>query len=185
MHFDTWNKKLQVTTTGFYRDINNLIAYVGNRLINIDRQKDKGLELEAVVTPVDRFTIKASYTYVTGSIAQTRNGKDTSYYNLIRRPKNTLVATVGYQVTPAIYVAVSAQSLGKRNDLFFGPPTWVGTPVSLKAYTLLNLYAEYKIWDNKIRLFADAKNITDTKYTEVYGYATPGINVAGGFRINL
>jgi vitamin B12 transporter len=185
VQFAAWNKKLQVTTTGFYRDINNLIAYVSNRLINIDRQKDKGLELEAVVTPFDRFTIKAAYTYVTGSIEQTRNGKDTSYYNLIRRPKNTFVATVGYQATPKLYVAVSAQSLGKRNDLYFGPPTYAATPVSLKAYTLLNLYAEYKVMNNRVRLFADAKNITDAKYTEVYGYATTGINVNGGFRINL
>jgi vitamin B12 transporter len=36
-----------------------------------------------------------------------------------------------------------------------------------------------------LRLFADAKNITDTKFTEVYGYNTIGFTITGGVRINL
>jgi vitamin B12 transporter len=179
------DKKVQVTATGFYRDIKNLIVYVGNRLINIDQQKDKGAELEAIVTPVEKLSIKASYTFVTGNIHQSRNGKDTSYYNLIRRPKHTVVATVGYQATKQLYVSLSAQTLGKRDDLYFGPPSYIGSPVNLKAYTVLNAYAEYKLLGNRLRLFADAKNITDTKYTEVYGYNTMGFNINGGFRVNL
>lgn len=178
-------KKLQVTATGFYRDVKDLIAYVGNRLINIDKQKDKGAELEAIFTPDNKWTIKASYTYVTGNIHQTRNGKDTSYYNLIRRPKSTIVASIGYQATKQLYISFSTQNLGQRTDLYFGPPAYVGTPVTLKAYTLLNAYAEYKLSGNRLRLFVDAKNITDTKYTEVYGYSTMGFNINGGFRINL
>lgn len=178
-------RKLQVTATGFYRDVKNLIAYVGTRLINIDKQKDKGAEVEAIFTPSGNWTIKASYTYVTGDIHQTRNGKDTSYYNLLRRPKSTVVASIGYQVTPQLYIAISTQSLGKRNDLYYGPPAYVGTPVNLSAYTLVNTYAEYKLPGNTLRLFVDAKNITDTRYTEVYGYSTMGFNINGGFRINL
>ena len=185
VQFAAIDKKLQVTATGFYRDIKNLIAYVGTRLINIDKQKDKGAELEATFTPGDKWTVKASYTYITGNIHQSRNGKDTSYYNLLRRPKSTITGTVGYQATKQLYVAVSAQSLGKRTDLYFDPFTYASSPVNLKAYTLFNAYAEYKLLGNKLRLFADAKNITDKKYTEVYGYNTPGFNINGGFRINL
>lgn len=179
------DKKLQVTATGFYRNIKNLITYVGNRLINVDKQKDKGLELEASFTPDDKWTVKASYMYVTGDIHQSRNGKDTSFYNLIRRPKHTITGTIGYQATKQLYISLSAQSLGKRNDLYFDPNTFASSTVDLKAYTLLNAYAEYKLMGNKLRLFADARNITDKKYTEVYGYNTPGITINGGFRINL
>jgi vitamin B12 transporter len=181
----TPDKKLQVTATGFYRDIKNLITYVGTRLINIDKQKDKGVELEASVKPNDKWTVKASYMYVTGDLHQTRNGKDTSFYNLVRRPKHTITGTVGYQATQHLYIALSAQSLGKRTDLYFDPFTYASSQVNLKAYTLLNAYAEYKLIGDKLRLFADAKNITDTKYTEVYGYNTPGVTINGGFRINL
>lgn len=186
VQLQAWQNKLQVTATGFYRDVKNLIAYVGTRLINIDEQKDKGAELEATVTPDDKWTIKASYMYVTGSIYQTRSSKDTSYYNLLRRPKSTIVASIGYQATPQLYVSIGMQSIGKRSDLFFESVPPYGTiPVKLKAYTLLNAYAEYKLLGNKLRLFADAKNLTDANYTEVYGYGTPGINIQGGFRINL
>ncbi len=69
--------------------------------------------------------------------------------------------------------------------LYFDPLTYAGSQVNLKAYALLNAYAEYKLMGDKLRLFADAKNITDTDYTEVYGYDTPGITINGGFRINL
>jgi vitamin B12 transporter len=183
--FSAVDKKLQVTATGFYRDIKNLITYVGTRLINIDKQKDKGFELDATVTPNDKWTVKASYMYVTGDLHQSRNGKDTSFYNLVRRPKHTVTGTVGYQATKQLYIALTAQSLGKRNDLYFDPITYASSQVTLKAYTLLNAYAEYKLMGDKLRLFADAKNITDTKYTEVYGYNTPGFTINGGFRINL
>jgi vitamin B12 transporter len=84
-----------------------------------------------------------------------------------------------------LYISLSAQSLGKRTDLYFDPLTYAQSQVNLKAYTLVNAYAEYKLIGDKLRLFADAKNITDTKYTEVYGYNTPGFNINGGFRINL
>jgi vitamin B12 transporter len=179
------DKKLQVTATGFYRDIKNLITYVGTRLINIDKQKDKGVELEASIKPADKWTIKASYMYVTGDLHQSRNGKDTSFYNLIRRPKHTITGTIGYQATKQLYISLSAQSLGKRTDLYFDPFTYASSQVNLKAYTLLNAYAEYKLFGDKLRVFADAKNITDADYTEVYGYNTPGFNINGGFRINL
>ncbi len=76
-------------------------------------------ELEASVTPNDKWTVKASYMYVTGNLHQSRNGKDTSFYNLVRRPKHTVTGTIGYQATKHLYIALTAQSLGKRNDSVF------------------------------------------------------------------
>jgi vitamin B12 transporter len=181
----TSDKMLQVTATGFYRDIKNLITYVGTRLINIDKQKDKGVEVEASIKLNDQWTIKTSYMYVTGDLHQTRNGKDTSFYNLVRRPKHTLTGTIGCQATKHLYISLSAQSLGKRTDLYFDPFTYASSQVNLKAYTLVGAYIEYKFVGDKLRVFADAKNLTNTDYTEVYGYNAPGINVSGGFRINL
>ncbi|HUP12232.1 MAG TPA: hypothetical protein VM187_08480, partial [Niastella sp.] len=143
------------------------------------------VELEASVKPNNKLTVKASYMYVTGDLHQTRSGKDTSFYNLVRRPKHTITGTVGYQATKQLYISLSAQSLGKRTDLYFDPFTFASSQVNLKAYTLVSAYAEYKLPGNKLRLFADAKNLTDTDYTEVYGYNAPGININGGFRINL
>ncbi len=176
---------LQVTATGYYRNVNDLIAYVGAQLINIDRQKDKGVELEARYTPNDKWNIRASYAYVTGDLSQSRGGKDTSFYNLIRRPKNTVTASIGYQLTTQFFVRLTAQCLGKRTDLFFDPVSFAASQVNLSAYTLLNFYAEYKLLKNKFDLFIDAKNLTDEKFMEVYGFQTMGMNATAGFRFNL
>lgn len=180
------SQRLQVIATGFYRNISDLIVYLDNGLTNIDNQRDKGAELEVTYTPNTKWNIKAVYSYVTGKLAQTRNGKDTAFYNLIRRPKSTVTASVGYQATDKLFVSLSFQSLGKRTDLFFQPVPPYGTEqVKLDAYSILGVYAEYKLLKDRIRLFVDGKNLTDTEFTEVYGYATPGINVTGGFRFNL
>lgn len=175
--------KLVFSAMGFYRNIKDMIAYVDNLYINVDRQKDHGVEIDASYSPDDKLTVKASYVYVTGNIKQWRGGKDTSYYNLIRRPKNTITASIGYQLTSQLYVSASFQSLGKRTDLYYG--TYPAEQVDLGAYALLNAYAEYKFIKGKLRLFADAKNITDTQFTEVYGYNTIGFTITGGIRINL
>jgi vitamin B12 transporter len=179
-------KKLSLTATLFKRDIKDLISYVGNAYINIDEQNDKGAELEVIYSPVEKITLKASYAYVTGHLQQTRNGNDTSYYNLIRRPKNNFNFSFGYQVTKQLYASASLQSLGKRTDLFFEPfPPYGTEQVNLNAYALLNAYAEYKFLSGKLRFFADVKNITDSKYTEVYGYNTTGLNINTGITIHL
>jgi vitamin B12 transporter len=177
--------KLQVGGSVYYRDITDLISYVGTKLINIDEQKDHGVEVEATFKPTERWTVRAAYNYVDGKLHQSRNQKDTSFFNLIRRPKNSISVNVGFQATSQLYLSVSLQSLGKRTDLFFAPPTYASTQVHLDAYTLLNAYAEYKLFRNKFLLFVDARNLTDCDFTEVYGYSTIGINASAGFRFNL
>jgi len=179
------DNKFLLTASVYYRNINDLISYVGTRLINIDEQKDHGVELEAAFRPDERWTIKATYNYVTGKLHQSRQQKDTSFFNLIRRPKNSVTMNIGFQVTPQLYVSASLQSLSKRTDLFFAPPTYAAAQVNLDAYTLLNAYAEYRVFKNKFVLFIDAKNLTDVDFTEVYGYSTTGINASAGFRLNL
>jgi vitamin B12 transporter len=41
---------------------------------------------------------------------------------------------------------------------------------TLKSYALWDLYAEYGFSKNKIKLFADLRNILDSKYTEISGF---------------
>ncbi|MBC7936714.1 MAG: TonB-dependent receptor [Rhizobacter sp.] len=176
---------LQFTGSVYYREISDLISYVGMRLINVDEQKDHGVELEAAYRPNERWNFRASYNYVDGKLFQNRNQKDTSFFNLIRRPKNSITANAGFQATPNLYISVSLQSLCKRTDLFFAPPTYASMQVDLSAYTLLNAYIEYKLFKNKFLLFVDARNLTDAEFTEVYGYSTMGINGTAGFRFNL
>jgi vitamin B12 transporter len=179
------NNKLQLRATGYYRNISDMIAYVGTQLINIDEQKDGGTELELTYNPSGKWTIKAAYNFVTGKLSQTREGKDTSFYNLLRRPKNTVLASAGYQATKQLHVSLSTQVIGKRSDLYFQPVPPYGTQqINLDAYVLLNFYAEYNL-GKLLKLFVDARNLTDADFMEVYGYSNMGINVNTGFRFNL
>ncbi|MFI5154022.1 MAG: TonB-dependent receptor plug domain-containing protein [Chitinophagales bacterium] len=184
-----WNsedRKFLASASGFIRNVNNLINYVNTMYVNIDEQKDGGAELELSYSPINSLSVKASYAYVTGMYHNKQNGKDSAYYNLLRRPKKTLNFSIAYQPCHQFYVSLSLQSLGKRNDIYFeSVPPYDELPVELKAYTMLNAYAEYKFMHDKLAFFLDGKNITNTTFTEVYGYNAIGATITGGLRLNL
>ena len=63
--------------------------------------------------------------------------------------------------------------------------TFTNKAVGLEAYTLIDVYAEYKLKNKKATFFADLKNILDADYQEVYGYSTMGFNVNAGITVRL
>lgn len=180
-------KKLSFTLTGFNRNIVDVIIYgPAYSYENRDKQHDFGAELEMNYSPTGKLNLKASYAYIDGKITQALEGKDTSYYNLMRRPKHTVNFFAGYQLTKQLYISSSVQFIGKRTDNYYDPFTYLPSEVELKAYTMWNAYAEYKLASDKLKFFVDAKNLLNNKsFYEVYGYAVPGINVTAGLRFKL
>jgi len=177
-------KKFQFIATGFNRTINDVIIYGLNGYENRDKQHDFGAEVEVGYAPNDKISIRANYAYTDGKITQKVSTKDTTYYNLIRRPKHNIHLFGSYQATQNLFVSSSVQVTGKRIDNNF--LTFPATQVELKAYALWNVYAEYGFLDKKLNLFIDAKNLTDKKdYYEVYGYSVQGFNMNVGFRFQL
>src|SRR5688500_9402388 len=182
------NKKLSALASYFKRDIKDVIIYQYPKgYLNRDRQKDHGVELEFQYTPANRWNLKATYAFVDGELTQKLAGKDTSFYNLIRRPKHTINLFAGYQVTKNFFVSTSLQHFSKRDDMFYNPANfYTPEPKVLDAYFLWNAYAEYNLLDNALTIFADAKNITNKKdYAEVYGYNVQGFTFNGGLRFKL
>ena len=51
-------------------------------------------------------------------------------------------------------------------------------------YALLNLRLSYDLLD-WMKLFINMENLTDTRYTIIYGYEMPGITATGGFRVHF
>lgn len=182
------NKKASVLVSYFNRDIEDVIIYAfPGGYTNRDRQKDHGVEAEFAFQPDSRWNLKASYAFVDGEITQKLMNKDTTFNNLLRRPKHTANVFAGCQVTKHFFASASMQSFSKRKDIFFNPANfYAAESKELKAYSLLNVYTEYKLLQNGLVLFADVKNVLNKKdYTEVYGYAVQGINVNGGIRFKL
>jgi vitamin B12 transporter len=56
--------------------------------------------------------------------------------------------------------------------------------VKLNGYFLLSAYAEYKFCE-KLKAFADAQNIFNKKFFDIYGYNSIPFMITGGITINL
>jgi vitamin B12 transporter len=171
----------------FDRRIKNVIAFFYDPLtyrsfyINQDKQNDHGFEVEASSKLFDKIQMKAIYGFVNGEITTKQNGKDTTYFNLLRRPKNTFNFFVGSQLTKALYVNAQLNLISKRKDFDFS----AYQDVTLQSYQLLNFYAEYSLLKNNLKIFADLRNILDKDYSDIYGYNTAGFNAYGGIRFKF
>lgn len=177
--------KIDLRVVGFKRDIKDVIAYIGSKYKNFNEQNDKGLEVELAVHPAKGLDVKVFYAYVEGQVTTTTGTKDTTYNNLVRRPNHSGGLNIAYQVLPKLLVSTNIRQVGTRNDLYFPPWPNPSQNVELKAYTIWDMYAEYRFSD-KGRLFFNANNITNNKkYWEIYGYSVQGFNMQAGISFSL
>jgi len=179
------NKKTEFRLVAFMRSINDVIVYTYPNNINLDKQHDQGFELESTFNVSSKLTAKVFYSYVNGDVQTKMAGRDTTYYNLFRRPKNMAGINIAYQVNAQAYISLNSKFFGQREDLYFDMETYTNETITLKAYTLIDFYGEYRLKKINATFFTDLKNILNTDYQEVYGYATMGINITTGIRVML
>ncbi len=146
--------------------------------INADRQKDKGLELEASID-FGKVTLTANYVNLDGKTETKTGTKDTSFFNLYRRPGQTINLNVGIELCKNWNMNIGVQSIGKRYE-----PVYNRAPIEMPAYYAWNLYSTYSFTKN-IKTFVDFKNITDEKYSEVRGYNSRWFNFMAGVSLNF
>ena len=185
------DNKFTSRAVAFNRKVKDVIFFYFNtstfqsQYINQDKQKDNGFELETSYKTNKGTTIKAFYTYVTGEITTQKNGKDTTYNNLLRRPKSSIGINIGSQLCKSLYVSSNLMSIGKREDAYFDNNTFSTVEVTLTSYVLWDVYAEYGLLKNKLKVFTDLRNIAGSKYTEISGFNTLGFNGNGGIRFTF
>lgn len=177
-------KKLEWRAVYFNRKIKDVIVYQYPTNVNLDKQHDNGVETELSVNATDKLTIKTFYTYVTGEVTTQNASGDTTFYNLIRRPKHSASANASYRVNDRLTLSATLLWVGERQDLYFDVNTFTNQPVTLAAYTLLGFFAEYRI-GKFMTVFAEGRNLLNTDYEEVYGYSTLGITITGGLKLTL
>ncbi len=179
------NDKVNFRAVYFNRNSKDVIIYT-NKYENYDKQDDYGFEIEPTIQFNKQIKLSAYYSFVDGEVTTKGAGsKDTSYFNLLRRPKHSFGATFSYQITPAFFVSTNAYNYGKRTDMDFGIWPEPAKQVILESYLLWSVHAEYSIVKDKLVVFADGKNLLNKNYVEVFGYSTQGINIIGGIRFNL
>lgn len=186
--FQTSDESLTIDVGYFSRQIKDVIIYTFDPgYFNQDEQNDSGIETQITWKANKQFTLEGRYSYLTGEVT-TKDflGQDTTFNNLIRRPKHHFLLAVKYQPTDNLFISVQGQQTSERTDLFFNPDNFFAAEeVTLESYFLLNAYAEYRFLDGKLTTFLDAKNLTDADFSEVYGFAGLGFNVLGGFRFRF
>ncbi len=186
LQYTSVNDNLNIRAVAFKRSTKNIIAYQNQQYTNYNQQKDQGLEIESSVNITDDLQLKLFYTFVDGEVTTPASSGDTTYNNLLKRPRHTFGVNLGYQVTPAFYVSTHFQNFGKRNDLYFEPVSPYGQrTVPLAAYNLWDIYAAYSLLKSKLTVFAQVTNLLDADYYEVYGYSVLGRSLNAGVRFRL
>jgi vitamin B12 transporter len=183
------NNKYSGGITVFNRTVKDAIVFFYNPItyasfyINQDKQNDAGIEIESNVNVGKSTTIKLNCAYVDGKVTTKNGDKDTSYFNLIRRPKTTLGLHISQKIKSRFYVNAGISYVGERTDLSYDA-SFNPISIKLKDYCLVNLYTEYALSKNKVKFFLDIRNLTNTNYTEVYGFNAMRTNASLGVRFN-
>ncbi len=181
-----FSDKINARVTGFVRNIKDVFffytdpATFASKYINGDKQHDYGIETEATINFCSAFSASLNYTYTDGKI-YTKDfiGKDTSYFNLYKRPKNILNISLNYQATKNLFLLTHLKTVSKAFE-----PQYMNEPFELKGYYTLGFYGKYK-FNKSFSIFADLQNLTDQKYFVTRGFTTKGINVNAGVEISL
>lgn len=181
-------QSLKIDLMYYIREIDNLIVFTfPEGFINRDRQNDNGFELSGNWLVSNFLRMGAYYNYVTGELTTVdASGREVQRDNLIRRPAHSVGVNAGVNISENILVRIDGEYNSDRTDLFFNPENnFASEEVTMDSYTLVNLYAEYKLLNNQLALFSEVRNLFDTDFTEIYGFNTAGISVNGGLRINF
>lgn len=188
-YFD--NKNISTQLVLFSRDVKDVHFFYYNpttfvsQYINQDKQKDLGLEFETQIQASKNTNVKFFYTYVEGFSKTVNAGKEIKVDGLLRRPKNSLGFNISTKPTSKLFASINLQWFGERDDAYFDNTTFATKDVTLHDYALVDFYADYALLKNKLKLFVNARNITNTNYTEIVGYNTMGTNIYGGVRVKL
>lgn len=160
----TLSRYFGIDVTGYYSKGDNLIQTVDMKNVNTGSFINKGIEVTANSQPLDKLTLRATYSYLY-----------TSLDNLTAAPKNQYFLGAGWQVLPKFHVDAELRGIGGL---------YVSDDMDHQNYTLLNMKFTYKVI-RALELFATLDNITNTCYTINRGYEMPGFTGMGGFKLHF
>lgn len=178
-------KTFTARADAFYRDIKNGIDYnyVSFQYFNYVKQKVMGAEWEATLKPASWLSLNVNYTFLSPrETSQNRvTDKDTiTYHYLLRRPNNSLNATLAVQPVKPLYISMSVKYVSQRYDV----GGYQAPDVLLKPYCIFNAYAEYN-FQQKVKLFLQAQNLFNIRFYDVYGYNSIPFLLNGGVRFSF
>ena len=172
--------RLRFGATYFRTDFKELIQIIqipGTFIfqpVNVGKAKTEGVEVYVEGDPFDWLTLYANYTYT--------HAEDLAVHDPLRRvPRNKWATGATFTWDKlrlfAEAIVVSEQFETKNAPRSFNP-----------GYHRVDFGGAYQIWGRlgimeKAELIARFNNITDEKYTEVFGFPAPRFNCLIGLRV--
>lgn len=164
--------------------INLTFTAAGATPVNLagsDPQRGVELFVDGQLTP--EWRLDASYTWLDAPQHRTVliGGVRTNFDGqAVRRATDIASLNLAWTPTGAPYTAtLTVRYNGKQNDLAFTDPSFTPVLVALKAFTLVNLNATWKV-NETVELYARAENLFDQGYQEVFSFAgAPRAGYAG------
>ncbi|WP_020186325.1 TonB-dependent receptor [Methylopila sp. 73B] len=179
-----WNDRVVLDATYFQQRVKDLIssefvpAKGAGQPVNLaGKSKIDGVELGLTVRPFADVSVRAAYTFT--------DGEDPNGDTLVRRPRHIGSVNVNYVFLDGRANAnLGVVYNGRQKDNRFDAETFERAPVSLKAYTLVNMAASYKVTENA-EVYGRIENLFDKQYEEVFTYNTPGRAAYGGVKVSF
>jgi len=185
---ETRGADVELTATYFNTDLKDEIdgfafdptTFLFTAVNKTSDSKRSGFELTADGALTDMVRFNASYTYIDA----TEDDGTGTQVNELRRPKHAASLSLFMEVTDSFNISTNLNYTGKAVDLFFPPWPMPSERVTLKAYTLLRVAADYSVTD-EITLYGRVENAFNEVYENVYGFATPQRTAYVGLRANF
>ncbi|HHV94364.1 MAG TPA: TonB-dependent receptor [Firmicutes bacterium] len=142
----------------FHRDVTDMLRWDPNvsKMVNIDKVRVQGIELDANYRLAAPLTARISYTYLDA----VKNGNQPLDYT----PSHKAQAGMTYTSELGFSGTVEALHVGERLDSFEGRP--------VAAYTVINLSLNQRLGSDW-QLHCRIGNVLDTKYEDSAGYPAP------------
>ncbi len=156
----------------FDRDVDDLIIFAGSAFDNVPNQNDMGLDLSTAFE-LGSIDLKASYTYLFGELDDQINEPTE---NLLRRPNHQFDLGIATKPWKSGLIDFSLRYTGERDDAFFDNITFATEAVVLDSYWLSDLVISHGFSSIDLNVSLSLRNLFDTNYQEIAGFATQGRN---------
>jgi vitamin B12 transporter len=148
-------------------------AFVSSSANRATLSKQQGWELTAAARLGPQWRLDAAYTNLHAVERGVRE---------IRRPQTTASLDAGWRSRDDRFGATATVRYnGKMTDSYFGPTTQTKV---LQDFTLVNLAADVRLTRN-LQIYGRVENLFDTRYEEVFGFASPGRAAYLGLKASL
>ncbi len=177
---------VEASATYFHRNSTDLIDFIScpvqtgicvNRPFgtynNVRRAVSQGAELSLKLRPVEALQFQANYTYLD---AQNRSTGSASFgRRLVRRPSQSVNASVDYQWAFGLSTGATVTSVGRSFDN-------AANTRRIPGYVLADIRASFPLFD-QAEVYGRIENLFDERYETVPQFGSPGRAAYVGVRV--